>query len=348
MFTTSHVCRVGVTFLLAVAGAGSLAAQNWGDEHSALTAGPQYARSKAICRRLGDLDPPQADRPTPAQSKALKGCDSEKLYYGDGGKPDYGKARQCAFIEADGADDQIFGGSTILMQVYANGLGVKRNLDVATAYACNLDGAAAESDGRVLHLQALKTKPGRFDYCDDITSGLAEGYCQSRASDRTKIGRDARLRAMTATLPASAKPLYLPMKKAFDAFVDAHGDGEVDLSGTARAALEIQEQDSVRDQFVKDLARLLSGNWPPAAGSDARATDAAMNASYRKALVWAAGKDNYSTIKPEDIRTAQRAWLVYRDAYVRFGLAAAPKIGADATLARLTKLRTAQLDGLVE
>ena len=126
MFTTSHVFQVGVTLLLAVAGAGagSLAAENWGDEHSALTAGPQYAKSKAICRLLGDLDPPQADRPTSAQSKAPKGCDSEKLYYGDGGKPDYGKARQCAFVEADGADDQIFGGSTILMQVYANGLSI--------------------------------------------------------------------------------------------------------------------------------------------------------------------------------------------------------------------------------
>jgi hypothetical protein len=128
MFTTSHVFQVGVMLLLAVAGAGSLAAENWGDEHSALTAGPQYAKSKAICRLLGDLDPPQADRPTPAQSKALNGCDSEKLYYGDGGKPDYGKARQCAFVEANGADDQIFGGSAILMQVYANGL-VSRHRD---------------------------------------------------------------------------------------------------------------------------------------------------------------------------------------------------------------------------
>ena len=215
-------------------------------------------------------------------------------------------------------------------------------------YACNLDGSVAESDGRVLHLQALKTKPGRFDYCEDITSGLAEGQCQSRSSDQAKIGRDARLRGMIAKLPPPAKALYPAMKKAFDAFVDAHGDGEVDMSGTARAAMEIEEQDIVRDQFVKDLNRLLSGGWPAASATDGKAADAAMTLSYRKALAWAAGKDNLSTIKPENIRAAQRKWLPYRDAYVAFGTVAAPRTSADGIVTRLTRLRTAQLDGLVE
>lgn len=339
---------LGLWLGIICASGAALGAENWGQERSALTTGPQYAKSKAICRRLGDLDPPQSDQPTAAQRRALTGCNSEKLYYGEGSKPDYVRARQCAFIEAEGADDSIFGGSTILMQLYANGLGVKRNLDVATSYACDLDGSVAESDGRVLHLQALKTKPGPFDYCDDITSGLAEGYCQSRSSDQAKVGRDARLKEMTANLPAVAKSLYPPMTKAFEAFVDAHGDGEVDQSGTARAAMVIAEQDSVRDQFTKDLKRLLAGQWPAASAADGKAADAAMNTSYQKALVWAGGKGNFSTIKPEDVRAAQRAWLPYRDAFVRFGLATSPKIGLDALLTRLTKLRTAQLEGLVE
>jgi uncharacterized protein YecT (DUF1311 family) len=317
---------------------------NWGTEKSELTSSPEYAKSKAICRRVGDPRPPEHDQPTPAQTKALKGCSAETLYYGEGVKPDYVQARLCAFSEDDGADDNVFGGSTILMQVYANGLGVPRNLDLATAYACQIEGAPAEIDGRVLHVQAMNTKPGRLDYCDDITSGLAEGYCQSRASGQASVGRDARLAALAARLPPAAKPLYPPMKTAFDAFVDAHGDGEVDLSGTARAAMEIQEEDSVRDQFVKDLARLVSGGWPAAV--DAQAADAKLNDSYRQALAWAGGKNNDSTIKPEDIRKAQRAWLAYRDAFARFAATAAPSIARDAVLARLTKLRTAELDQL--
>ena len=314
---------------------------NWGTEKSELTSTPEYAKSKAICRRLGDLEPPERDEPTPAQTKALKGCSSEKLYYGEGARPDYVRARLCAFTDSGG---DVFSGSTILMQIYANGLGVPRTLDLATSYACQLDGAPAEINGRVLHIQAMKTKGGRLDYCDDITSGLGEGHCEARNSDQAGVGRDAKLAAMVSRLPAAAKPLYVPMKKAFDAFVDAHGDGEVDLSGTARAAMVIQEQDSVRDQFVKDLARLLSGDWP--AATDAVAADGQLNASYRRALAWADGKTNDTTVKAKDIRDAQRAWLVYRDAFVGFAAAAAPGVARDAVLARLTKLRTAELDQL--
>ena len=311
--------------------------------HDEFSSEPQFAKSTAICRRLGDPAPPPGDRPTAADRKALKGCDSEKLYYGEGSKPDYVKARKCAFIEAEGEDNEDFAGSTILMQVYANGLGVGRNLDLATAYACQLNAAPAEYDGRVLHLQSLKTKPGHFDYCNDITSGMAEGECESLASDQAAVGRDARLKALQDKLPPAGKLAYPAMKTAFDAFVDAHGD-EVDQSGTARAAETIDEQDAVRNQFVRDLARLTSGAWPKADAADAKAADAALNASYRKALAWAAGKDNYSTIKPDDIRKTQRVWLTYRDAYVRFAAAAAPTVSAEAVAARLTRLRTAQLD----
>ena len=321
------------------------AAENWGSERSELTASREYARSKATCRRLGDPRPPAADQPGRAQRQLLKSCDSQKLYYGQGARPDYVRARQCAFIEADGADDEVFGGSTILMQVYANGLGATRNLDLATAYACNIDGAPAERDGRVNHLQDLKSKPSpkRFDYCDDITSGLAEGFCQSRDSDLQAVGRDAKLGALAARLPPAARPLYAPMKRAFDAFVDLHGDGEVDLSGTARAMLVIQEEDATRDAFTADLRRLLNGGWPAATSAQAATADAALNAAYREALAFTASKDNFSTVKPDGIRKAQRAWLAYRDAFQRFAAAASPRVGASAVAARLTAVRTKQL-----
>ena len=338
-------CLVFGTAMAAGSGfAQSPSSTDWGTEHSALTSTPEFAKSKAICRRLSDLAPPAHDQPSSAQTEALRGCSSEKLYYGEGVRPDYVKARLCAFTEADG--DDVFSGPTILMQVYANGLGVARDLDLATSYACAIDGAPAEIDGRVLHLQALKTKAGRFDYCDDITSGAAEGFCQERDSDRGAIGRDARLKELAARLPDGAKKLYPPMKKAFDAFVDAHGDGEVDQSGTARAAEVIAEEDNTRDQFTADLQRLLDGRWISTA--DAEAADVKLNASYRRAIAWAAGKDNLTTVKLGDVRTAERAWLAYRDAFVGFAAVAAPAVGRDAVLARLTRLRTAQLDQLWE
>ena len=76
------------------------------------------------------------------------------------------------------------------------------------------------------------------------------------------------------------------------------------------------------------------------------AADGQLNAGYRRALAWADGKTNDTTVKAKDIRDAQRAWLVYRDAFVGFAAAAAPGVARDAVLARLTKLRTAELDQL--
>ena len=320
---------------------------NWADETASYTQTPEFAKSKAVCRRLGAPRPPRADRPTLAQRAALKGCDAETLYYGQGVKPDYVRARQCAFTQPP--TDEVFGGATILMQVYANGLGVAKDLDLATAYACMIEGAPMESDGRVTHLQALKAKPqkGRFDYCDDITSGLAQGYCASLDAKTQDLARDARLKAATAKLPAAARPAYADMTRAFDAYVTAHVEGEIDLSGTARAAQAIEEEAAVRDAHLKELSQLLSGRWPGATTAQARAADAALNATYRKTLATAGAKTNLTTITPDGVRKAQRAWLAWRDAYVRFARAAAPGVSADAVQARLTKERTGELDGMV-
>jgi uncharacterized protein YecT (DUF1311 family) len=308
---------------------------------------------QAICERVGRSNPPAAHRPSQTEAEALKGCNSVDLYYGIGMNPDYVKARQCAFIEVgDGGTPypKVFGGPVTLMQIYANGHGVPRNPDLATAYACeNITLAPAERVGRILHLESLKDNPGTFDYCDDITSGFMQGFCTSLDSEREAAVRDAKLAQLVAGLPDVARQLHATMKKSFDAFVEARGAGEVDLSGTARAALVIEEKERMREQFLDDLGRLLSGQWPAADAESAKVADAALNANYRKALAWADDKDsNYSTIESEGIRTAERAWLKYRDDYVRFAVAAAPKLSRDAVLARLTSQRDDQLRELFE
>jgi len=303
--------------------------------------------TQATCRRLGTPRIPAADKPNAAERAALKGCDSEKLYYGFGAKPDYLKARQCAVIEAEGADAEVFGGSTILMQVYANGYGVKRNPDLATALACKIDAAPAEYDGRVAALQDLKTKPATIDYCDSITSGLAQGFCVDRDSRIAAVGRNARLTALIASFPPTGRAAYPTLKKAFDTFVDASADGETDQSGTGRGAFVVEAEDALRNQFLTDLQRLKGGTWPAASAADAADADAKLNASYKKALAAASGPDRYGTVTADYIRAAQRAWLPYRDAWIRFAAVAAPGVSRDAVFARITRLRLAQLDALV-
>ena len=339
------VATMMVRGLTAPVFAGAVSAwPNWGTERSELTSGPEYAESKAICRTLGEPVAPPSDRPTPAQRAALSDCRSEPLYYGEGRPVDYVDARWCAFLEADRGGGDTFAGSTILMQIYANGFGVPRNVDLATAYACQIQGAPAESEGRVLHLQTLKSKVEQFDYCNDVTSGWAGSECTARASTLAAFTRDAKIAALVAQLPQSARGQYDRLRQALEGFIEVHGAGEVDQAGSGRAGFVIEEQDAVRDQFARDLERLLTGKWLVASGTAARDADAHLNASYRKTMAWAGSNDNMSTIHPDAIRKAQRAWLIYRDAFIRFAAVAFPRVGRDAVLAYLTNLRNAQLN----
>ena len=319
---------------------------------SPAVAAPAEGASLAICRRLEGRDPPAADQPTAAQRRELKGCDSEALYYGEAGPPDFTRARLCAFADDEGrgtsATEDVFSGATILMQLYANGLGgLRRDLDQATAYACVIDGAPAEVEGRVAHLQALKTKPEakRFDYCDDITSGLASGFCAARDADIAKRGRAARTAGIEARIAAAAKPALTRLRKAAAMFVAARGN-EVDQSGTARAQMEIDEEEATRDAFTAHLAQIVDGRWSQASIAQAKAADAALNAAYGKALAFLTSKDNVSTVKPDDVRKAERAWISYRDAFVTFAQAASPRTESHAVAALLTQERVKALQDL--
>jgi hypothetical protein len=318
--------------------------------------GPSFAApggkpAAAVCQAVGGREAPAADRPTPTQLRILKGCDSEALYYGEKGPPDFTRARLCAFQDDDTSAAGVFSGPTILMQLYANGLGgVKRDLDLATAYACDIDGAPAEIEYRVQHLQALKTKsePRRFDYCDDITSGLAGGFCSARDATIADKARSAQMAGLDARIPAAAKPAWAALRRASAGFVDAHG-GEVDESGTARAQLVIDEQEATRNAFTAQVVGLLDGRWPgPTTAADFDAADQALNAAYKKALAHLASKDNYTTVKPDDSRRAQRAWIVFRDAFEAFAPLAMPETSAKAVAARLTQERTKALVALAE
>lgn len=330
------------------AGAGFAAATdpwNWGTAHDPYE-DAHSGHSKAICRQLSAPVIPAADRPTAAEAARLKGCDSESLYYGIGAAPDFVAARKCAIIERDAAAqvETGFTGTTLLMQIYANGLGVPRNRTLATQLACaDQDAAPAESDGRILHLQAMKPNE-TFAWCDDVTSGLHQGHCAQHEENLAQIVREAKLAKLVARLPAGAAPLYQALKKTADTFSSAYGENDTDASGTDRFVGWVANKQRQDDQFVTDLERLAAQKWPAATAADAQAADRALNQAYRRALARAAAKDNYTTIKPADIRETQRIWLPYRDAWVRLGVAA--HLSPDAVLTRITRLRLAQLESL--
>jgi hypothetical protein len=220
--------------------------------------------SLRICKAVRGLRPPAADLPSAAEETALKDCDSQESYYGLGGRRDLAKARKCALIEL--RNDPVpnpgrwMTGAGMLMNIYANGAGVPRDLDLATRMACSIPSAVAETEARVLRLQKLKTEPRgreRFDYCDNITSGIAGGECESVAASLASLARDKRLGAVTAAWTPVQRQALAKLRAAQRDFSNAH-EGEVDASGTGRYAFWIEateEVDKFSDKLIAELGR---------------------------------------------------------------------------------------------
>ena len=331
--------------LAATAAAGGAQVWDWSTDKSELSSEPGFAASKALCRQVIRREPPAADAPDAASAAALRGCSSESLYYGIGMKADPVKARQCAFLEIrEKRDDSPFSGRVMLMIAYANGVGAKRDLDVATHLACGIEGAPMESDGRVRHLAELKAKgwTGRdFDFCDDITSGLAMGYCASHEADMAGARRDSELAALARGMAPTQAQAFAALRKAHAAFVDAHGEDEVDLSGTARAAMQIGEEEKLRDELLAMVKALEAAKAPRFTAAEYQAADAALNSAYRAYLASdAVGGDYPGAISRQGVRDAQRAWIRYRDAFFAFAALRYPQVTRDSLATWITRKRT--------
>ncbi|QCP11529.1 DUF1311 domain-containing protein [Pseudoduganella umbonata] len=236
----------------------------------------------------------------------------------------------------------------VLMMLYANGYGVPRDVDRAIGHACRVDSAPAELEGRLEHLQRMKggQERKRFDLCDDITSGMMMGFCANIAEDAAGARRNEALARLGAAFPAAQQARYAALRKATDAFAQSVGGNETDLSGTARGAMSIGATAAVQDELLADLRAAEQGKLPPGTGAGFAAADKALNDAYRKVMALPAdseGRVAHTTVTKADIRTTQRAWITYRDAWSAFAQARYPGVPADAWKTRLTERRTAQL-----
>ncbi|HEY2859191.1 MAG TPA: lysozyme inhibitor LprI family protein [Terracidiphilus sp.] len=305
----------------------------------------------------------QTPLPTEAQAvvqpKAWPNCDSYKSYSGLGRKVDYDAARQCAWQERLATQAEleprytvgsIFGGSAMLTALYANGEGVKANLALAARFACEAGGAPAEIGIRLDHLES-RGKPGpekaKFDFCDDITSGFMEGFCAGYSSEIGDQTRESAIKELLARMPKGLRQGFDDLVRAEQAYSRAHGSGEIDSSGTARAMYAIDAEDTLREDFVAALKLFEQGKgFPQGTDGEYRAVDAKLNSTYRSVLSNAeARKSDYGAVQPEQIRVAERAWLRYRDLFVAFALLRYPTVPKGAWLTLLTQDRTSILDG---
>lgn len=299
--------------------------------------------------------------PTQDIGKAPADCDAEALYYGRDGKGtgrDLVAARHCAYRQrGTGAQvesqSEVFGGSGILMMLYANGEGVKRNPALARRFACEYGGAPAEVDGRLEHIDALAKGGEPMDICDDVTSGMMMGACSSREAGFAQTKREQHWRTLQTTWTPAQREAWGALRKAADAYFELASSEETDMSGTARGVFAVQAYEELDIALLDAVTRFENGKRPTQKAGDFARADKALNATYKATLAKltagrdASGYSDYGTIGPDGVRETQRAWLRYRDAWVRFATLRWPGAPADAWKAWLTEERTRALAELV-
>ncbi len=305
--------------------------------------------TRRICVSVAAAAPPPADLPTAAQAAALAGCDAEALYYGIGRPPDPAQARLCAFAQrGTKADDGSgFSGNVMLMTIYANGIGARRDLRLATHFACRIGGAPAEVDGRVADLAAKAAAHWTghdFSWCEDVTSGLAGGFCAAHDQRIAAAKRQAVLDAYAARLHGAASARFAQLRHAQAAWAQARGGNEIDLSGTLRGAFVVEEEELQDRDFLDMIERLGAGRPPPLGTAQLRAATVRMNAILaRIAAAGPALMGDWGTVTKQGIADTQSVWAGYRDAWGAFAAVAYPAWGSAAAAAWVTMKRADML-----
>jgi uncharacterized protein YecT (DUF1311 family) len=316
------------------------------------------AKTKAECAKY-------AQTPLPAEAASISApaqwpnCTSYKLYSGIGTKVDVEAAHKCAWQERLAAQAglrphypaaSVLGGPAMLTQIYTNGEGVDRNIPLAIRFACEAGGAPAEITGRIQHLESLSSRPTpsgeKFKFCDDITSGLMDGFCTSYEAELSEQSRTNAIKDLSSKWPEQQQSAFAALEKAQEAYAEAHGKGEIEESGTSRAAQEIAAEQSLRNSFVDALKSFEKGDLPHRSAAEAQQADSDLNHAFRDAIADAeTTKSKYGALQPEGIRTAERSWLTYRDAWIAFAKLRYPSVSAETWLAILSKDRVVTIQG---
>ena len=299
----------------------------------------------AGCLKVKDAAPPPADLPAPSAVASLQQCSATDLYYDtksmSAPKPaDWRPARHCAMATQN---------SAVLMMLYQNGLGVQKDPQLALKYACSIDAAPAEMQGRIEHLQQINASGrGMIDLCDDITSGYMMGVCSAIDARQKQRVRAQATGKVSASMPAAAQAALQKLQAAASKFADARAANETDLSGTARAAMSIAARTAELDQLAHDLREYEAGKLPPSMSKEqAAALDKELNAIYSK-LMKKPAQTYAGAVSKDGIRATQRLWLAYRDAWIHFGAVRYPAVTSDTWAGHLTSRRNVQLKDLLE
>jgi len=310
----------------------------------------QDAPDVQACAAYDAIPIPQKDA-----GPAMPGCNASVLYYGADGSTrgsDFTAARKCAYAQREAnATDDPFGGSSMLMMIYANGRGVPRNIPLAKRFACEIDAPGYETESRIRKLDTMakaKSTKAVFDACDDVGNDFMIGNCLWRDSKFADFKRERRIASLQSSWTAGQKQAFGALRKAAEDYFAASSDGEVTHQGTMSVIFLNGHSEKLKDDFVKALERFERGGQPSPGADAYSAEDAKLNTTYKGwirklALDEKHGESGVADVHAQGVQDAQRKWLVYREAWVAFAAARYPSVPAGAWRAWLSHERIATL-----
>jgi len=300
------------------------------------------------CYNVSKPQPPKNDMPAPADRDRLRGCNSEALYYGLGMPADPKDARLCAFVEIEhGAVELPLEGSGMLMMIYANGAQVQRNLSLAKSYACTLGWDSRDLETLMRRMEAVRKSGGVLDACDVAPAGTILDICSAHR-EAVRLARiDDEEQQIVSHWPATRRDAFARLKKAETAYESARSTTETTLRDSP--ALQTSRRGDFRREFTASLKAM---DAPVDPSLDLGQLDRELNAKYRAILkilvdAQAESPDRYGSLTPDGLRSAERAWLHYADAWEEFRATAALPLSTAELRRMLTMQRVVALRRLL-
>jgi uncharacterized protein YecT (DUF1311 family) len=310
-----------------------------------------------VCKQYSAVPlPAEAAVATPAEFPA---CNSYKSYAGIGHDADFTAARHCAWQERAANKAQLaqnpkapiawtVGGSLILADIYANGLGTSQNIPLAARLICE-DNGLLRSEA-VADLEAHKVgseKPAKpFELCDYAATTFEMNFCGGFASERENDTRERTIAKLSNGWTPAAKTAFAVAEQAFDNYARSVARNETYQGGTIRNLRSNAVEQQLRRTFVLDLQNFESGALPSDSADSARQADTELNLVYRTAMdaAQALKPHDPEEVQPEGIRDTERLWLRYRDDWISFAKLRYPATKPDIWLGQTTRTRTEQLE----
>ena len=299
------------------------------------------------------------DNPGPGMfvrpSAADRYCDASRFYYFSQTPERFQHARVCVLaklglfrrdvdsMQAKAAQSAVSGGATdpgigdpdglILAMLYGNGEGVRRNLLLAEQFLCEYGGGIGGDSPEELLLQfhQIVESGKHYDVCENEAGDFGRSttfFCLGIQIEKVSGEIRRQQTAITASNPPPVKAAFTSLEAAQHNFLKAYTTVESDACGGGTGCGVGGEADELLMQRSwSDALKAVRAGKAPAAGSSASAFADLDRELKKDDQQMMQGLEPLESVG--SARTVARAWVNYRESWVRFGVLRWPGIPRD-------------------